>query len=193
MAIFTSPLRFTPFPRPMVWGGRKLASLLNKTLPTEENYGESWEISDHPLHRSVVAMGPLAGATLHSLIEQHPQDILGTGRSSFPWLIKFLDARDWLSVQVHPDDALAQKLRPGESGKTEAWFVVAAEPGSRIYAGVKSGVQPDEFREAVARAPWQTCCTASRPGPAITCFCRRARFMPSAAAWCWRKCSKTAM
>jgi mannose-6-phosphate isomerase len=152
MAKFTSPLRFEPFLRPLVWGGRKLATQLNKTLPTADNCGESWEISDHALHASVVATGPFAGTTLRSLLQQHSQDILGANakENSFPWLVKFLDAQDWLSVQVHPDDALAQRLRPGERGKTEAWHVLSADPGSRIYAGLRPGVGPEDFRRALA-------------------------------------------
>ena len=151
MAQFSAPLLFTPFLRPLVWGGRNLTAL-NKTLPTPENYGESWDLSDHASHSSVVATGPFAGTTLRSLIEQHPREILGSaGGGVFPWLIKFLDAQDWLSVQVHPDDALAKRLRPGELGKTEAWFVLSAEPGSRIYAGLKPGTGPNEFRQALAQ------------------------------------------
>lgn len=152
MPTVISPLRFEPFLRPLVWGGRNLASVLGKTLPTNETYGESWEVSDHTVHASVVATGPLAGTTLRSLMEYHAADILGPTSSGtvFPWLIKYLDARDWLSVQVHPNDALAQRLRPGELGKTEAWFVLSAEPGSRIYAGLRPGAGPEGFRRALA-------------------------------------------
>jgi mannose-6-phosphate isomerase len=152
MPELTSPLRFTPFLRPLVWGGRNLASILNRTLPTDEPYGESWEISDHAMHFSVVATGPFAGMNLQALMENHAAAILGpaTQDRAFPWLIKYLDACDWLSVQVHPDDALAHRLRPGEQGKTEAWFVLSAEPGSRIYAGLQPGVGPEEFRRGLA-------------------------------------------
>ena len=135
----------------MIWGGRRLATQLNKTLPTTDPFGESWEISDHVSHASVVAVGPLAGCTLRSLMEQRPGDIVGRAGawSLFPWLIKFLDANDWLSVQVHPDDEKVQRLWPGESGKTEAWFVLSAEPTSKIYAGLLPGVGPEDFRQTL--------------------------------------------
>ena len=154
MANIPSPLRFVPFLRPMVWGGRKLETQLHKVLPGEGPFGESWEISDHPLHESVVAAGPLAGTTLRDLMRQHAREIVGEdadNNSRFPWLLKFLDANDWLSVQVHPGDESVERLWPGECGKTEAWFVLAAEPKSRIYAGLLPGVGREDFRKGLAR------------------------------------------
>src|SRR5207302_2621786 len=102
-----SALRFEPFLRPMVWGGRKLERVLGKTLPSSDRYGESWEVSDHPQHRSVVATGQHAGQTLRRLMEECRTELLGpkaVRHDTFPWLVKFLDACDWLSVQVHPDE-----------------------------------------------------------------------------------------
>src|SRR5260370_3417591 len=125
------PLRFLPFARPMVWGGRRLQEW-GKPLPTSKPYGESWDVSDHGSHASVVASGPWAGKALRQLMEREPDALLGPDRSDyrpFPWLVKFLDARDWLSVQVHPDDDKAARLWPAERGKTEAWFVLEAQPG----------------------------------------------------------------
>src|SRR5438105_14695598 len=136
------PLPFEPFLRPMVWGGRRLGEVLGKPLPTKEPYGESWEISDHMLHRSVIAAGPGAGQSLRQLMETERSALLGEAAAAheiFPWLVKFLDARDWLSVQVHPDDENVGRLWPGEGGKTEAWFVLAADPRSRVYAGLVPG------------------------------------------------------
>src|SRR5437870_6004308 len=95
------PLRFHPYLRPMVWGGRRLGEILGKALPTPEPYGESWDVSDHPLHRSVVAGGPHAGRTLRDLMERQRPELLGPAapaHAAFPWLVKFLDAHDWLSV-----------------------------------------------------------------------------------------------
>ncbi len=137
------PLRFHSFLRPMVWGSRRLAARLGKQLPADGSYGEAWEVSDHPLHRSVVAAGPLAGASLRDLMTNHPTHLLGAAAAryeTFPWLIKLLDADDWLSVQVHPDERAVRELWPGEGSKTEAWFILDAAPGSRVYAGLRPGV-----------------------------------------------------
>src|SRR3954471_288829 len=123
------PLRFVPFLRPMVWGGRRLSDRLGKPLPAAGPYGESWDLSDHPLHRSVVASGPLAGRTLRELMERDAPGLVGRDPGpGFPWLVKFLDAADWLSVQVHPDERAVKTLLPGEGSKTEAWFILDAAP-----------------------------------------------------------------
>jgi mannose-6-phosphate isomerase len=136
----------------MVWGGRRLGDVLGKPLPSNQAYGESWEISDHMLHRSVIAEGPWAGQSLRQLMEQERSALLGTVAADhevFPWLIKFLDASDWLSVQVHPDEETVQQLWPSEGSKTEAWFVLSAEPGSRIYAGLVPGTDEAKLRAAL--------------------------------------------
>lgn len=162
------PLRFVPFLRPMVWGGRDLASALHKTLPTEGAYGESWEVSDHALHRSVVAAGPWQGATLRQLMDQERRSLLGSAADrfdTFPWLIKFLDCCAWLSVQVHPDAEAVKTLWPGEGSKTEAWYVIDARPTSRIYAGLRPGVGPTELREALARGTVAECLHSFVPTP----------------------------
>lgn len=148
-----APLRFEPYLRPMVWGGRALAELLGKRLHSSEPYGESWELSDHPHHRSVVAAGPAQGRTICQLMEEHRPALFGQAadqHTQFPWLVKFLDACDWLSVQVHPDEHSVRHLWPGEGSKTEAWFVIDAKPGSRIYAGLLPGVDDERFRKAIA-------------------------------------------
>jgi len=153
------PIRFTPFLRPMVWGGRRLADALGKSLPTAEPYGESWEISDHPVHDSVVASGPLKGRTLRDLMASERTALLGpsANQAVFPLLVKFLDACDRLSVQVHPDDDKAPRLWPGEGGKTEAWFVLAAARGSHIYAGLQPGVGERELRAALQAGTVSRC------------------------------------
>jgi len=151
----------------MVWGGRLLEKL-GKKLPTSELYGESWEISDHPLARSVVAEGPWEGTTLHSLMAEHKEDLLGPAASKqplFPWLFKFLDAHDWLSVQVHPDENAVKVLWPGEGPKNEAWFVLAAEPGSWIYAGLLPGIGPAELSAALERGTVADCLHRFAPKP----------------------------
>jgi mannose-6-phosphate isomerase len=168
-----APLRFEPFLRPMVWGGRRLESLLNKTLPEETAYGESWEVSDHPLHRGIVACGPLAGRSLRELMEQDAAALLGPAAPAqgvFPWLIKFLDASDWLSVQVHPDEEAVKRLWPGEGSKTEAWFVLDAAPESRIYAGLRPGVGAAELRAALQSGTVADCLHSFTPRPGDCIF-----------------------
>ena len=109
-------------------------------------------LSDRDDHASRVADGPLKGQTVGQLLAQFPQQLLGklAGRfRRFPLLLKFLDAHEMLSVQVHPSDANKSLLPPGETGKTEAWVVVEAAPESRIYAGLKPGTTPDDLRRAL--------------------------------------------
>src|SRR3954453_23447632 len=109
------PLRFQPFLRPMVWGGRAIGRFLGKHLATPEAYGEAWEVSDHPLHASRLATGSLYGHTLRELMERHRADLLGPAAERFerfPWLVKLLDAEDLLSVQVHPDETAVKTLLP---------------------------------------------------------------------------------
>jgi mannose-6-phosphate isomerase len=145
------PLHFEPILRELIWGGRRLGTVLHKPIGAASDYAESWEISDYHDQVSVVSNGPLAGTSLRELIETRPLELLGPTigpRESFPLLVKFIDARQDLSVQVHPDDEKARRLA-NDSGKTEAWVILGAEPGSLIYAGLKSGVGPEEFRRAI--------------------------------------------
>ena len=157
-------LRFEPILREALWGGRRLAEL-GKALGGGENYSESWEIVDHGADQSVVVDGPLAGATLHDLVIRHGVSLLGRhqGRKQFPLLVKFLDCQRTLSVQVHPNDAQAARLNPPDSGKTEAWVIVATEPGSQIYAGLKPGVDRSELERAVAKGECEKCLHAFEP------------------------------
>ena len=135
-------LRFNPILREYLWGGRRLGTDLGKPIGDGPHYAESWEVVDHGADQSIVADGPLAGKTLHELVTQEGRAIFGRHhpRHQFPLLLKFLDCHQTLSVQVHPNDEQAAKLNPPDLGKTEAWVVLAAEPGSKIYAGLKPGV-----------------------------------------------------
>lgn len=147
------PLRFEPYFRPMIWGGRNLARYLGKNLPTSARYGESWEVSDHALHQSRLVTASSFGVPLRQLMTDHRRALLGPAADRFtifPWLIKLLDARDHLSVQVHPDEQAVKVLWPGECAKSEAWLVLDAAPGSRICAGLKPGVAEPYLREALA-------------------------------------------
>ncbi len=149
------PLRFVPVLRRYIWGGRRLATLLRKDIGSGQSCAESWEICDHRDDQSVVAHGPLAHAktTLHQLVAERNRELLGrhAGRERFPLLLKFLDAADRLSVQVHPNDAQAMRMGLADPGKSEAWVVIAAEPQSRIYAGVKAGVDRATLAWAITR------------------------------------------
>src|SRR2546425_11453027 len=118
------PLTFQPIFKERVWGGRNLERLYQKPLPPQVPIGESWEITDRPEGVSIIANGPLAGKTLHWLMENHAAEVLGADRANakqFPLLVKILDAQDKLSLQVHPPAAKAKELQ-GEP-KTEMWFI----------------------------------------------------------------------
>jgi mannose-6-phosphate isomerase len=147
------PLRFEPIYQYRLWGGRRLANLLSSPLPGDGPIGEAWLLSDREDHPSRVANGALKGWTIGQLLQQAPDQLLGklAGRvSRFPLLLKFLDARDVLSVQVHPSDRQTNYLPVGETGKTEAWVVLEAGPESRIYAGLKPATTTDTLRQALA-------------------------------------------
>ena len=146
------PLRFEPIYQYRLWGGRRLAGVLTATLPGEGPIGEAWVLSDRDDHASRVADGPLKGRTIAQLLEQFPEYVMGklAGRfRRFPLLLKFLDAREMLSVQVHPADSHTDLLPAGETGKTEAWVVLEAGPESRIYAGLKPGTTEATLRQAL--------------------------------------------
>lgn len=157
------PLKFRPRFVPKVWGGRKIETVLGKSLPAGVAIGESWELFDFPPGvvegetgwvSAEVANGPLVGRTLHSLVEEFDRELLGgvmpTGpQRQFPILIKFLDAREDLSVQVHPDEDYAN-THPGAHLKSEAWYVIEADAGSRIYKGIAAGTTKESMRAAVA-------------------------------------------
>jgi mannose-6-phosphate isomerase len=149
------PLTFEPILKRIRWGGRKLGSLLGKAIGPETDYAESWEIADHADGQSIVASGPFAGRTLSSLLQSHRQELMGSAftGNQFPLLIKFLDANDWLSLQVHPDDTLAKQFDPIENGKTEAWVILDAQPDSQICSGLKSSVTREQLSDALTAGP----------------------------------------
>ena len=169
------PLLLEPVYRRYLWGGRRFVTGLGRDLPPGDDFAESWELVDRPGQgggdQSVVAAGPLADRTLGDLVRGHGGALLGrhAGWATFPLLFKFLDARRDLSVQVHPDDARAARLVPPDRGKTEAWYVIDAEPGSRIYAGLEPGIGKRELADAIRAG---TCATVlhsfeARPGDCI--------------------------
>jgi mannose-6-phosphate isomerase len=157
------PLVFRPIFQERIWGGRRLAELYGKPLPPDVPIGESWEISDRPGAVSVIVNGALAGQDLHWLVENHAAELLGAAPAShgrFPLLVKILDAREALSLQVHPPAAKAAELS-GEP-KTEVWYVAEAAPGAQLYAGLRRGVTRAEFERKL------------RAGTVAECFHRLA-------------------
>ncbi len=143
-----TPLRLEPIFQYRLWGGRRLAKWSREPLPGDEPIGEAWILSDRDDHASVVAEGPLKGKTLKELFAEHGAAMRGPAAyERFPLLLKFLDATQMLSVQVHPSDEHKDLLPKGERGKTESWLVLEAEEGSSIYAGLEPGVTPETLRE----------------------------------------------
>lgn len=149
------PLKFRPRLKERIWGGRRLSDKLGKRLPKERPIGESWEISGLDGDLSVVSNGMLAGNNIEELIEVYMGELVGDRvyekfGLQFPLLIKYIDAHDKLSVQVHPDDELAGKRHEGY-GKSEMWYVVDCDPGSELYLGFDGAVTPESYRERVAQ------------------------------------------
>ena len=148
------PLKFEPFLRTMVWGGKKIARY--KGVDTDlDRIGESWEVSDVKGHESVVTNGPLAGRILTDLVREYRGQLVGEKvyrrcGDEFPLLIKFIDAQSDLSIQVHPDDAMAMRRHGERNGKTEMWYVVAADPGACLYSGLKEEITPESYAERVS-------------------------------------------
>ena len=146
------PLTFQPRFKERIWGGRELERLFGKKLPPGAPIGESWEISDRPGDASVINNGPLAGKDLRWLMENHAPDVLGRARPAaqgrFPLLCKILDAREKLSLQVHPPADKAAAM--GGEPKTEIWFIADASPQAELFVGLKRQVTRSEFEKKIA-------------------------------------------
>jgi len=145
------PLKFRPIYKPRIWGGHRLREVFGKDLPEGQTIGESWELADLPGDQSVITNGTLAGQTLAGVMQRHGQPIAGRPDlpSPFPLLIKFLDAQDWLSVQVHPDAQACRRLGHGQP-KSECWVIVDAPAHAFIYKGLRPGTTPQALRKAIA-------------------------------------------
>src|SRR4051812_36846001 len=142
------PIQFSPILKERIWGGTKLKTVLNKEI-TSDITGESWELSGVKGDVSVVSNGEYKGKSLNDLLAEFPNEVLGNRiherfGSEFPLLFKFLDAREDLSIQVHPNDDLAQK-RHNSFGKTEMWYVLQADFDSRIIVGFKHRSRREEY------------------------------------------------
>ena len=152
MALY--PLKFHPILKTLVWGGERIAPY--KGICTDQrNIGESWELSGVAGNESVVADGPLAGRTITELVREYQGALVGekvyaAHGEKFPLLIKFIDARDDLSIQVHPNDALAAARHNGSKGKTEMWYVVQADEGATLLSGLNREITPLEYVKLVA-------------------------------------------
>jgi len=189
-----TPLRFTPLFKTALWGGARLRSLFG-VPPSADPTGEAWVLSDQGDNQSVVAAGRWAGTTLRQLLERWPERILGRTtpvQGRFPILLKFIQARKPLSVQVHPTDAKARELEgPTAVGKTEAWIVLEADPSARMYTGLQPGVMPEQLRRAIAAS--KSCSTRTSHRWAIACSSRQGQFTRLAADWFCSRCSRRAI
>lgn len=146
------PLKFKPLYKDYIWGGRNFEKL-DKVLPAGKKIAESWEISAHHDGMSLVANGPLEDKTLDELISEFGSQFTGIlaekqYQSRFPLLLKFIDANEWLSVQVHPDDDYS-RIHENDLGKTEMWYVMDAEPGATIIYGMKNQFNREEFKNSI--------------------------------------------
>ncbi len=149
-----------------------MGELLGKPIGDGNDFAESWEVVDHGSDQSIVENGPLAGRSLHHLILDHAGWLLGADATQrqFPLLLKYLDCNQVLSLQVHPDDKYAQNMPVPDHGKTEAWYVVASEPDSLIYAGLKPGIRREDLAEAVDAGKTAEMLHAFHPEPGDCVF-----------------------
>lgn len=147
------PLLFKPNLHTVVWGGQRLRQYKGME-PNDEPIGESWEVSAVPSSTSIVANGPWAGKLLTEVIDEAPEDILGKAVNKkyggkLPLLVKFIDAKRDLSIQVHPNDEMAQREH-GKMGKSEMWYVIRSDEGSYLYAGFNKEITPEEYQQRVS-------------------------------------------
>jgi len=165
------PLQFAPSFEYRLWGGRALGEFMDRPLPGDGPIGEAWLLSDRDDCASPVSNGPLTGTTLTTLMQQRKADVLGkhAGRfARFPLLLKFLDVEKMLSVQVHPRDDQVDLIPPGDTGKTEAWVVLRASAGARIYAGLNPGTTRHDLSTlTTASADRYLPAFAPQPGQAV--------------------------
>ena len=152
--VLDQPLQFERICLEKIWGGRSLADTPGIELPPGERIGETWEVVDRGDQNSVVRGGPFEGRSLRQLMEAHAHDILGEAEPAaggrFPLLVKYIDASQNLSVQVHPDDAAAARIGGGAQGKTEAWYLLGGGAEARLFAGLRPGVDAEAFGRAAS-------------------------------------------
>jgi len=156
------PLKFKSIFKERIWGGRRLESILGKKLPRGKRIGESWEIADLGSDCSIVQNGPLRGKTLHQLILSWKEKLVGRlvyrrYGNQFPLLLKFLDAQENLSIQVHPNDLQARRFEKRRWGKSEAWYILSAQRGAHLITGFRKTVSVEFFKEAIANQSLGRC------------------------------------
>lgn len=146
------PFKFKPIFKERIWGGQNLRTHFGKDIPADKNIGESWELADLPEDKSEIVNGPLAGKTIDKAIEEFGEQITGKKdyKPPFPLLIKILDARDILSVQVHPNAQTCRRTGKGDP-KTECWYIIHAEPDAVIYKGLIPGTTKEQFSQAIGK------------------------------------------
>ncbi len=164
-------LTFDPIIKTTRWGGRRLGTVLHKPIGNADRYAESWEIADFNNDQSQINSGPFKKSSLKQLLSEHKKEILGKHShfEHFPILVKFLDVADRLSLQVHPDDEYTQAHQLKTSGKTEAWIILQCNPESRVYAGLRKNISPQEFSESIRARNIDSCVHSFpvKPGDAI--------------------------
>lgn len=171
--IEAAPIKFTPYLKSVIWGGNKICEYKGIEQPGP-NIGESWEISAVPGHESVVAEGTYKGMTITELIDCFGADLLGEKvvekyGNRFPLLVKIIDAADNLSVQVHPDDVLAQK-RHNSLGKTEMWYIIDTDKDAKIFAGLNTAMTPDDYVRRVAEGTFADTLAVHKSAPGDVFF-----------------------
>jgi mannose-6-phosphate isomerase len=169
------PLRFQPIFKSMLWGGQQLPEYLRCSAPSNDPIGEAWVLSDVEGNISTVTNGSLSGKTLREVIAENPHGVFGKqvpADGKFPLLLKFIDAKKELSVQVHPNDEQAIRLKGrGQRGKTEAWVILSADPAtSRLYAGFQPGTTAETFRTAMSNGTVPSTLAAFTPKPGDCLF-----------------------
>lgn len=153
------PFRFDPIYKDYIWGGNRFQTLFGRTLPDGDGpFAESWEIADHANGQSLISNGPLHGISLRQLVSEYPQELFGERLVDpnhpphrFPLILKYLDACQNLSVQVHPDDNLAWEMGLKDPGKTEVWVVVQAEKGSKLWLGTQRDYSRSELEDIIRK------------------------------------------
>jgi mannose-6-phosphate isomerase len=145
-------LKLSPHLKPRPWGGNRLRDDLRKAVPQGEKIGESWELSDRPDGPSRIEGGPFEGRLFGEVLREYPRETLGETKApeKYPLLVKYIDAAEDLSIQVHPDDAYARERGLDDRGKTECWYILGCDPGTEVVYGLSEGIDRKKLEKAIA-------------------------------------------